>query len=74
MLEKLYSKSTEKDLKSALKIYTGILIGSLIIPVLGNAISYFLNGKIYLEYLIIFIVLALWSLFNVEYIKNKLKK
>ena len=74
MLEKLYRNLSEKNLKSALTIYYSLLIVSIVLPILSIIVGYFLNGKIYFNYyLIIFLIILIWSLFNVEYLKNKLK-
>jgi hypothetical protein len=73
MLEKLYGSKTEKDLKFLLKLYYALLINSIVLPLLFNTISYYLNGKIYLTYSMTFILITLWSLFNINYLKNKFK-
>ena len=73
MLEKLYASKTEKDLKSILNIYYALLINSIVLPILFNTISYYLNGRIYLTYSMTFILITLWSLFNINYLKNRFK-
>ncbi len=73
MLEKLYTGKTEKDLKSILNIYYALLINSIVLPILFNTISYYLNGRIYLTYSMTFILITLWSLFNINYLKNRVK-
>lgn len=73
MLEKLYASKTEKDLKSILNIYYALLINSIVMPILFNAFSYYANGKIYLTYSMTFILITLWSLFNINYLKNRVK-
>jgi FtsH-binding integral membrane protein len=73
MLEKLYASKTEKDLKSALNLYYALLIVSIVIPILFNAFSYYANGKIYFTKSMIFILIIIWSLFNIDYLKNRLK-
>jgi|TARA_B110000285_G_scaffold224170_1_gene280635 hypothetical protein len=73
MLEKIYENLSEKKLKQALTINYGILITSIALPVLFLIIGYFINGKIYFNYpLIIFLLLFIWSLFNVEFLKKKI--
>jgi membrane protein YdbS with pleckstrin-like domain len=74
MLEKIYEKSSKKKLKSILSIYYALLINSIVLPILFLIIGYFLNGKIYFKnLLIVFVVIFIWSLFNVEYLKKKIK-
>ena len=73
MLEKLYASKTEKDLKFLLNIYYALLINSIVLPILFNTISYYLNGRIYLTYSMTFILITLWSLFNINYLKNRFK-
>ena len=73
MLEKLYASKTEKDLKFILNIYYALLINSIVLPILFNTISYYLNGRIYLTYSMTFILITLWSLFNINYLKNRFK-
>lgn len=73
MLEKLYASKTEKDLKSILNIYYALLINSIVLPILFNTISYYLNGKTHLTYSMTFILITLWSLFNINYLKNRFK-
>ena len=72
ILEEIYKNLSEKGLKQALTIYYGILITSIALPVMFLIIGYFLNGKIYFNSLIIFLLLFIWSLFNVKFLKNKL--
>jgi hypothetical protein len=73
MLEKLYANKSEKDLKSLFNIYSGLLIVSIIIPIIMSVLGYIVNGKITLSYLLPFLVILLWSTFNVDYLKKKLK-
>lgn len=61
-------------MKQALIIYKALFICSITLPILFLSVDYFLNGKININYFfIIFGIVLLWSLFNIEYIKNKLK-
>ncbi len=73
MLEKFYAGKTEKELKSMLNLYSALLILSIVLPILFNLVSYYINGKTYLKVSIIFILLIIWSFINVEYLKNRLK-
>jgi hypothetical protein len=73
MLEKLFGSKTEKDLKFLLKLYYALLINSIVLPLLFNTISYYLSQKIYLTYSMTFILITLWSLFNINYLKINLK-
>lgn len=74
MLEKVYRNLSEKNVKYALIMYHGLLITSIVLPVLFLAVSYFLNGKIYFSYpIIIFVIIFIWSLFNIEYLKKKMR-
>lgn len=73
MLEKLYGNLSEKKLKQALQINYGILVTSIVLPILLLIIGYFFNGKFYFNYtLIVFLLLFIWSLFNVEFLKKKI--
>jgi hypothetical protein len=74
MLEKVYRNLSEKNVKYALIMYHGLLITSIVLPVLFLPVSYFLNGKIYSSYpIIIFVIIFIWSLFNIEYLKKKMR-
>jgi FtsH-binding integral membrane protein len=73
MLEKLYASKTEKDLKSTLNLYYALLIVSIVMPILFNAFSYYADGKIHLTKSMIFILIIIWSLFNIDYLKNRIK-
>jgi membrane protein YdbS with pleckstrin-like domain len=73
MLEKLYKDSSEKTLKNALIIYYALAIVSFVLPILVSIVGYFLNGKIYLNNIFIFLIILIWSLFNVEYLKKQTK-
>ncbi len=73
MFEKLYGNLSEKNLKYALAIYYGLLITSVILPIIFLIIGYFLNGKIYFNStLLVFLLIFIWSLFNVEYFKKRM--
>ncbi|TDP59408.1 hypothetical protein [Flavobacterium dankookense] len=74
MLDKLYTNKTEKELKSTLNVYTSLLIVSVLMPIVLITMSYILNGKAQFKYLIIFILVFLWSLINVDYLKKRVKK
>jgi hypothetical protein len=73
MLDKLYSNKTEKELKSTLNVYTSLLIVSVLMPIVLITMSYILNGKAQFKYLIVIILVFLWSLINVDYLKKKVK-
>lgn len=73
MFEKLYSNKTEKDLKSALKLYRGLSIVGIVLLILFNAFSYFTTERIRLFPSIIFGLIILWSFLNINYLSKKLK-
>ena len=74
MLEKLYASKTENELKSAFKLYSALLILSFVMPIIFSIVSYFLNGKISFTYNVPFIIVMIWSLMNVTYLKNRFLK
>jgi FtsH-binding integral membrane protein len=73
MLEKLYARKTDKDLKFLLNLYYALLIVSIVMTILFNALSYYINVKIHLSISKVFIVIMIWSLFNINYLKNRFK-
>lgn len=73
MLVKLYASKTEKELKSLLNIYAAILIVSIVLPILFSSIGYFINGKMNLTNFKLLIIVIVWSLYNVYYLRNRLK-
>jgi hypothetical protein len=74
MLEKIYGKSSKKKLTYILSIYYALLINSFVLPILFLIIGYFLNDKIYFKnILIVFAAIFIWSLFNIEYLRKKIK-
>lgn len=73
MLEKIYGNKTESELKFVLKIYTALLIVSLLLPILFNLIFFYINGKTNFKVSIVFILIFIWSLLNVDYLKKRKK-
>ena len=74
MLDKIYKNSSEKGLKQALVVYGGLVISAIILPIVFLAIEYYLNGKIYFsKTVIIFLIIVLWSLINIDYLKKRMK-
>ena len=73
MLEKFYAGKTEKELKSYLNVYSALLILSIVMPILFNAISFYINGTTHLKASLIFVLIFIWSVINFDYLKNKLK-
>ncbi len=74
MLDKMYEKFSEKSLKQALVVYGGLLISAIVLPIVFFVVEYFLNGKIHFSnIMIIFLVIILWSLFNINYLKKRVK-
>ncbi|EAR12577.1 hypothetical protein PI23P_08125 [Polaribacter irgensii 23-P] len=74
MLEKIYEKSSKKKLKYLLKIYYALLFNSVVLPILFLIIGYLLNGKInFKSILMVFVVIFVWSLCNVRYLKKKIQ-
>ncbi|WP_424003556.1 hypothetical protein [Maribacter sp. IgM3_T14_3] len=74
MLDNIYENFSDKGLKQALAVYGGLLISAITIPIVILAVEYFLNDKIsFNKVMIIFLVILLWSLFNIEYLKKRLK-
>jgi hypothetical protein len=74
MLQKLYSSKTEKELNSLMNIYVAILIISIVLPIVFSTITYFINGKIYLTRFKLLIIIMIWSLYNVNYLKKRCSK
>jgi len=72
MLKELYSNKTDKQLKSILNLYSALLIVSVVLPIIFTIVSYLLNEKIHFINIIIFIIIIIWSLINVDFLKNKL--
>jgi hypothetical protein len=72
MLKELYLNKTDKELKSFLNLYSGLLISTIIIPIILTIISYFLSGKIQFSYIIPIVIVMIWSVINVDYLKKKL--
>jgi membrane protein YdbS with pleckstrin-like domain len=72
MLKEMYLNKTDKELKNMLNLYSALLISTIIIPIILTTISYFLSGKIQFSYIIPFVIVMVWSVINVVYLKNKL--
>ena len=68
------SNKSEKDLKFLLGINTGLSILGVSLIIVFNAISYFSTGNFHLIPSIIFFLISLWSLRNVDTLKKELKK
>ncbi len=74
MLDNIYENFSDKGLKQALAVYGGLLISAITIPIVILAVEYFLNDKIsFNKIMIICLVILLWSLFNIDYLKKRLK-
>ncbi|CAM1361843.1 conserved hypothetical protein [Tenacibaculum litopenaei] len=72
MLDKIYTNLTKKELKQALIIHYALCITSVGVPILLVLLGYFLNGKVYINYfLLIFLLLFIWSVFNIDFLKKK---
>ena len=72
MLEEMYKNKTDKQLKSALNLYSALFIVSVVIPIILAIISYLLNGKMQYTSIIIFCIIFIWSLVNIKFLKKKL--
>jgi hypothetical protein len=72
MLKEMYSNKTDKQLKFILGLYSGLLILSVVLPIIFTTISYFLSGKIHFTSIVIFIVIMILSLININYLKKRL--
>ena len=71
MLKKLYGNVSERDSKTLLKIYFGVLISAIILPIVFLSVEYFLNGQFsFRKTQLIFVFLIIWSLLNIEYFKK----
>ncbi|ADY28196.1 hypothetical protein Celly_0361 [Cellulophaga lytica DSM 7489] len=74
MLDSIYENFSDKGLKQALAVYGGLVISTVAIPIVILVVEYFLNDKIsFNKIMIIFLVIFLWSLFNIDYLKKRLK-
>jgi len=72
MLKEIYSNKTDKQLKSVLNLYTALLIVSVVMPIIFTTVSYYLNGKIHFTNIVIFIIIIIWSLINIDFLKKRL--
>ena len=74
VLDKMYENFSEKSLKQALAVHKGLLISVIVLPIVLFIVEYFLNDKIHFSNsMIIFLVIILWSLFNINYLKKRVK-
>ncbi|PIB28406.1 hypothetical protein BFP77_09520 [Maribacter sp. 4U21] len=74
MLDSIYENFSEKSLKQDLAIYGGLLISAIVLLIVILVVEYFVYGKISLNKLmIIFLIILLWSLFNIDYLKKRLR-
>jgi len=72
MLNKIHTSKTNKQLQSALNLYSALFIVSIVMPIILATISYLLNGKIQYTNIIIFSIIIIWSLINIKFLKKKL--
>lgn len=70
MLAKLYSKKSEKELKTLFNIYVALIIVSFIAPILFSILGYVMNGEVHLSYALPFVVVLIWSVLNVDYLRK----
>jgi FtsH-binding integral membrane protein len=71
MHHKLYSKTSQKDINAMLKLYTALLIVSVILIVVMNGLSYFfLSSDLQLKPSIGLLIVIAWSGINVDYLKK----
>jgi hypothetical protein len=71
MQNKLYSKKSQKDLNAMLKLYTAMLIVSVVLVLALNTLSYFfLSGDLQLKPSIGLLLVIVWSAINVDYLKK----
>lgn len=73
MLDKFYSNKSEKELKSLLKLYSGLLIVAITLLIVFNGLSYFLSGNFHLVPSVLFIVIIFWSVLNIDYLKKRIE-
>jgi hypothetical protein len=72
MLDKIYTSKTNKQLQSALNLYSAVFIVSIVMPIILATMSYLLNGKIQYTNIIIFSIIIIWSSINIKFLKKKL--
>jgi hypothetical protein len=72
MLDKIYTSKTNKQLQSALNLYSALFIVSIVMPIILATMSYLLNGKIQYTNIIIFSIIIIWSSINIKFLKKKL--
>jgi len=72
MLDKIYTSKTNKQLQSALNLYSAVFIVSIVMPIILETISYLLIDKIQYSNIIIFSIIIIWSLSNIKFLKKKL--
>jgi archaellum biogenesis protein FlaJ (TadC family) len=70
MLKELYYNKTEKQLKYYLDLYSGLLISCVVMPIIFATVSYFLNSKQHFDYVVPFILVMIWSIINIIYLKK----
>ncbi|WP_033408166.1 hypothetical protein [Psychroflexus tropicus] len=71
MLNKLYSKTSQKDLNAMLKLYTALIIVSAVLVLVMNSLSYlFLSCDSQLKPSIGLLLVIAWSAINVDYLKK----
>lgn len=73
MLEKIYHDKSESDLKKLLNLYSALIFLSFLIPIIIGIASQILIERVNFSFTIPFLLVLLWSLINVNFLKRKLK-
>ena len=64
MQKEEHSNTTDKQLKSTSSLYYGLLILSVVLPIILTISGYFLTGKTYFKTIIHFVVIMIFLLLS----------
>ncbi len=69
-----HSNKTDKQLKFTSSLYYGLLILSVVLPIILTISGYFLTGKIYFKNIIPFVVIMIFLLLSKKKFNNNKDK
>ncbi|RKS95484.1 hypothetical protein BC952_1171 [Flavobacterium limicola] len=70
MQKEEYSNKTDQQLKSTSSLYYGLLIISVVLPIILTLSGYFLTGKTYFKTIIHFVVIMIFLLLSKKRFNN----
>ena len=70
MQKEEHSNTTDKQLKSTSSLYYGLLILSIVLPIILTISGYFLTGKTYFKTIIYFVVIMIFLLLSNKRFNN----